>query len=325
MGVSDSPDALFFTTFFPENIIFNEIPMREAHVFAPGHLTGFFQICTDPEDPLKKGARGCGVSLTEGVHTRVKAEGAQETSYRIILNGLETGDAIVSENVVGKYLPRISEPVRITIKHTIETPLTAGFGSSGGGALTLSLALNRVLETGLSWTEAAQIAHVAEIECKTGLGSVYAANNGGFGVLFKPGAPGIGDGFTMEDTSGLDVIYLYFGPIHTKEALSDPDLIVKINQIGGSYVDALRENLTQKRFLKYARQFTDHVGLVTPNLSKVFDLMDPEGYTFTMAMFGEVAYTIQPREETRRVLELLEPIDCEPKVCGIDKHGTIFI
>jgi pantoate kinase len=84
-------------------------------------------------------------------------------------------------------------------------------------------------------------------------------------------------------------------------------------------------SLTRERFLKYSRMFTDHVGLATPNLRKVFDLMDPECYTFTMAMFGEVAYTIQPREETSRVLELLEPIDCEPKVCGIDKHGTIFI
>jgi pantoate kinase len=307
------------------NIILNAIPMREAHVFAPGHLTGLFQICTDAEDPLEKGARGAGVSLTEGVHTRVRVDGTDETSYRIILNGQETGDAVVSEYVVSRYLPRLTEPVCITIKHTIETPLTAGFGSSGGGALSLSLALNKALETGLSWNEAAQIAHVAEITCKTGLGSVYASNNGGFGVLFKPGAPGIGDGFTLDDTSGMEVIYLYFGPIHTKEALSDPGLIAKINQIGGSYVDALNENLTRERFLRYARQFTDHVGLASPNLSKVFDLMDPEGYTFTMAMFGEVAYTVQPKEETGRILELLEPIKCEPRVCGVDKHGAIFI
>ena len=266
-----------------------------------------------------------GVSLTEGVHTRVKVEEAQETSYSISINGQRKREALVSENVVGRYLPRIREPVSITIKHTIETPMTAGFGSSGGGALSLSLALNRALETGLSWVEAAQIAHVVEIECKTGLGSVFAANNGGFGVLYKPGAPGIGEGFTMEDTSGLDVIYLYYGPIRTNEALSNPELIAKINQIGGGYVDELREGLTQERFLMYARLFTDHVGLTTPNLRKVFDLMDPEGYTFTMAMFGEVAFTVQPREETLRVLKLLEPIDCEPKVCGIDKHGTVFI
>jgi len=299
--------------------------MREAHVFAPGHLTGLFQICTDPESPLDKGARGAGVSLTDGVHTRVTVEEAEETSYNISINGQRKRDALVSENVVGKYLPRIKEPVNITIKHTIETPMTAGFGSSGGGALSLSLALNRALEAGLSRVEAAQIAHVVEIECKTGLGSVFAANNGGFGVLYKPGAPGIGEGFTMEDTSGLDVIYLYYGPIRTKEALSNPKLVARINQIGGSYVDELHESLTQERFLKYSRMFTDHVGLATPNLRKVFDLMDPEGYTFTMAMFGEVAYTVQPREETLRVLELLEPIDCEPQVCGVDKHGTVFI
>ena len=168
------------------------------------------------------------------------------------------------------------------------------------------------------------MAHVAEIECKTGLGSVFAADNGGFGVLYKQGAPGIGEGIVMEDTSGLEVVYLHFGPIHTKKALSNPELIAKINQIGRSYVDELHGNLSQARFMKYARKFTDHIGLATPDVRKVFDLMDPEGFTFTMAMFGDVAYTVQPKEEIDKILGLLDPIDCEPKVCGIDKHGTVF-
>ena len=299
--------------------------MPEAHVFAPGHLTGLFQICIDPEDPLNTGARGSGISLTEGVHTRVKAEPSRRSSHSIYINGEEMIDAYVSETVLGKYLKRIHDPYDIEIKHTIETPITAGFGSSGGGAISLSLALNEVMGAGLSRIEATQLAHVSEIECKTGLGSVFAADKGGFGVLFKPGAPGIGAGMFMEETSDLDVIYLYFGNIHTKEALSNPDLIAKINQIGGSYVDELHGNLTQKRFLKYARQFTDHIGLATPKLKKVFDLMDPEGYTFTMAMFGEVAYTVQPREETEKILDLLDVIDCESHVCGIDNYGTVFI
>ncbi len=299
--------------------------MPDAHVFAPGHLTGLFQICIDQDDPLNTGARGSGISLTEGVHTRVKLEPSRRPSHSIYINGEEMIDAYVSETVLGKYLSRIHDPYDIEIKHTIETPITAGFGSSGGGAISLSLALNEVMGAGLSRIEAAQLAHVSEIECKTGLGSVFAADKGGFGVLYKPGAPGIGAGMFMDDASDLDVIYLYFGNIHTKEALSNPDLIAKINQIGGSYVDELYENLTQKRFLKYARQFTDHIGLATPNLKKVFDLMDPKGYTFTMAMFGEVAYTVQPRAETDKILQLLEPISCEPHVCGIDKHGTVFI
>jgi len=299
--------------------------MQEAHVFAPGHLTGLFQICIDLDDPLNTGARGSGVSLSEGVHTRVKVEPARKPSHTIYINGEEMIDAYVSENVLSKYRSMIHDPYEIIIDHTIETPITAGFGSSGGGAISLSLALNKVLDAGMSRVEASQLAHVAEIECKTGLGSVFAAYNGGFGVLFKPGAPGIGEGILMEDTSGYEVIYLYFGPIHTKEALSNPDLISKINQIGGSYVDELHRDLTRERFLKYARQFTDHVGLVIPDIKGVFELMDPEGYTFTMAMFGEVAYTVQPKEEIEKILSLLEPIKCEPKVCGIDRHGTVFL
>jgi pantoate kinase len=299
--------------------------MSSAHVFAPGHLTGLFQICIDLEDPLKTGARGSGISLSQGVHTRVKVEPSRKPSHSIYINGEEMIDANVSENVLSKYLSMIHDPYDIQIKHTIETPITAGFGSSGGGALSLSLALNKAMEAGLSRTEAAQLAHIAEIECKTGLGSVFAADKGGFGVLYKPGAPGIGAGAFMEDPSGLEVIYLYFGPIHTKTALSNPDLIAKINQFGGSYVDELHGNLTQERFLKYARRFTDHVGLATPDVKKVFDLMDPKGYTFTMAMFGDVAYTVQPKEEIDKILGLLESIDCEPKVCGIDRNGTVFI
>jgi len=298
--------------------------MSSAHVFAPGHLTGLFQICIDLEDPLKTGARGSGVSLTEGVHTRVKVEPSRRSSHAIYINGEEMIDANVSENVLSKYLSTIHDPFDILVEHTIETPMTAGFGSSGGGALSLSLALNKAMEAGLIRVEAAQLAHVAEIECKTGLGSVFAADNGGFGVLYKQGAPGIGEGIVMEDTSGLEVVYLHFGPIHTKKALSNPELIAKINQIGRSYVDELHGNLSQARFMKYARKFTDHIGLATPDVRKVFDLMDPEGFTFTMAMFGDVAYTVQPKEEIDKILGLLDPIDCEPKVCGIDKHGTVF-
>ena len=299
--------------------------MPEAHVFAPGHLTGLFQICIDHDDPLKTGARGSGISLSHGVNTRVIVEPARRTTHCIYINGEEMIDAYVSENVLSKYLDRIHDPYDIVIDHSIETPLTAGFGSSGGGAISLSLALNEAMDAGFSRVEACQLAHVAEIECKTGLGSVFAADNGGFGVLYKPGAPGIGEGLIMEDTSDLEVTYIYFGPIHTKEALSNPELIAKINQIGGSYVDELHKDLTPERFLKYARQFTDHVGLATPNIKRVFDRMDPEGYTFTMAMFGEVAYTVQRKEETEKILDLLDPINCEPKVCEVDKHGTVLL
>ncbi|MBN2335834.1 hypothetical protein JXL21_09760, partial [Candidatus Bathyarchaeota archaeon] len=135
--------------------------MREARAFAPGHLTGLFQICDEPEDPIYKGARGSGVSLTLGTYTVVKAAPSESYSHRVLINDEPMLDARVSENVLGKYRQRLGEPYSIEVMHTIETPLTAGFGSSGGGALSLSLVLNDALGTGLSRVEAAQIAHVA--------------------------------------------------------------------------------------------------------------------------------------------------------------------
>lgn len=298
--------------------------MRTAKAFAPGHLTGLFQICVEPEDPILKGARGAGVSLTRGTTTTVKAESTETPSQTVIINGEEMRDAVISENVLGRYQLRLTEPYRVVVEHAIETPITAGFGSSGGGALSLSLALNRALGTGLSRVEAAQIAHVAEIECGTGLGSVFAADGGGFGVLYKPGAPGVGEAVHYEAFDDLSVIYLYYGPIPTREALGDPELRRRINELGGRYVDELHRELTPERFMSYSRRFTEHLDLVTPRLRRVFDATDADGYTFTMAMFGEVAFTLQHKEEVEPILKLLRErvADAHPVACGVDTGGA---
>lgn len=299
--------------------------LRTARVFAPGHLTGLFQICDQPEDPVRKGARGSGVSVAQGVHTAVTAEQADTSSHTVSINGDACVDAFVSERVIGKYLPQLAEPYRISVEHTLETPLTAGFGSSGGGALSLSLALNSVLQTGLSRVEAAQLAHVAEIECGTGLGSVFAANEGGFGVLFKPGAPGVGEGITYPEPRDLRVIYQYYGQIHTKEALANPELRRRINEMGESFVDELHRLLTPERFLHYSRRFTENVGLVTPRLRALFSHMDDAGFTFTMAMFGEVAFTVQHKSKVEAVLTALNEVPgADPVVCLVDSLGARF-
>ena len=91
---------------------------------------------------------------------------------------------------------------------------------------------------------ASQIAHVAEIECKTGLGSVFASERGGFGILTKPGAPGVGEAISYPDAGKLRAVYVYFGPIPTKEALANPALRAKINEMGGKFVDELTKDPT---------------------------------------------------------------------------------
>lgn len=279
--------------------------MREASAYAPGHLTGFFQICDEPEDPLLKGSRGSGVSITRGVRTRVRSEPSDTTTYTISIDGQVTDEAFVSENVLGKMVKRLDEPQRITVDHVVETPLGAGFGSSGGGAITLALALNESLDLGLSFLEATRVAHVAEIECRTGLGTVFAATVGGFGVLYKPGAPGIGEATKYNRSDELSVVYLHFGPMATKDALTDPEVRRRINELGGRYVDSIRQDLRPDLFMELSRSFTDHVGIATPRLRAVLDVADKGGVPCTMAMFGEVAFSLVTKDKAKEVAEVL--------------------
>ncbi|MBM3292439.1 hypothetical protein FJY84_07140 [Candidatus Bathyarchaeota archaeon] len=301
--------------------------MKKATAYAPGHITGFFQICDSPEDPLLKGSRGSGVSISQGVYTKASAEPSQKTEFEIFMNGLKTKSAFVSENVLNKYLPLTQNPQKIIIEHTVETPFGSGFGSSGGGALSLSLVLNKVLETKLPFIKAAQIAHVAEIECKTGLGTVFAALFAGFGVLNKPGGPGFGEAIKYKQSNDLKLVYIHFGPIETKLALSDPIIRKKINDIGGNFVDQIYLDQKPDLFMELARKFTDHVGMATDNLKKVFIAADKAKIPVAMAMFGEVAFSLTENaraEEVARVFEESAPSH-EAIIVSIEDEGARLI
>ena len=158
--------------------------MRETRAFAPCHITGFFQIFDYPPRPLLTGSRGAGVSLKKGVETKVRVERASQSSLDIKINGDSTQYFEVSEVVALKALSLYEDSlsakdVRLRIEHKTDVPVGAGFGSSGAAALSLAVALNQALGLNLSQIEAAQIAHVADVECKTGLGTVIAETFGG--------------------------------------------------------------------------------------------------------------------------------------------------
>jgi pantoate kinase len=94
--------------------------------------------------------------------------------------------------------------------------------------------------------------------------------------------------------------------------------------MGGRFVDELASDPKLAKFMLLSRLFTEHVGLVTPKLRSVFDEMDSLGYTFTMAMFGEVAFSVVEKgkaEEAARLLEAHFP-GYEAIVVGIDNVGA---
>ncbi len=76
--------------------------------------------------------------------------------------------------------------------------------------------------------------------------------------------------------------------------------------------------------MHFSREFTEHVGLITPRLKNLFEKMDSAGYTFTMAMFGEVAFSIMSKEKAVEAAALLEKVahGNEAVVVGVDREGA---
>jgi len=254
----------------------------------------------------------------------VQVEASDRDAITVIMDGAVTGEAVVTENVVMWMLSKIEEAQRVEVAHEIQTPVGAGFGSSGCGAITVALALNEALGLDLSYMEAARIAHLAEIECKTGLGTVFAVTKGGFGVLYKPGAPGIGEAVKYDRSDELAAVYVAFGPISTSEALSNPSIRRRINDLGGRFVDEIKGDLNPSRFMELSRRFTDYVGIATPRMRFVMDGADEAGVPSAMAMFGEAIFSLVSKEEASTVAEVFREAAPDHEVClaSVEERGA---
>lgn len=279
--------------------------IEEVSAFAPCHVTGFFQIFDESANALNVGSRGAGVSLGLGVKTLVKTRRSSASSLRVSINGVVSDSAEVSEQIVNSLRSRFREVENseIVADHFTEVPIGAGFGTSGSAALSLALALNEALDLGLSITEAAQVAHVVEVECKTGLGTVIAETFGGAEIRIKPGAPGVGEIRQIPVSKEVMIASLVFGPLSTKNSLTDHRTRTRINELGGKLVDELLQESTVTNFLRLSRQFAEHVGLITENTRKALDLANGTGLVCSMPMFGEAVFTLGKRESLEELLE----------------------
>jgi pantoate kinase len=280
--------------------------MEEAAAFAPCHITGVFQIFDQSADALLAGSKGAGVSLDLGAKTTVKVKKGSKYNLKVSINNHIANSAQVSGRVVDAFLSRFSDTTlfEISVEHHIEAPIGAGFGTSGAAALSLALALNEASGLGMSKLEAAQIAHIAEVECKTGLGTIIAETFGGFEVRVKPGAPGIGEIKRLSVPDDTLVACHVFGPLSTRESLTNPETRARINRFGGELVKELVNSPTIINFMKLSRQFAEHVGLITERVRGILDAADKAGVVCSMPMFGESAFTVTDQNGVERILQV---------------------
>lgn len=300
--------------------------MTKIRAFSPGHITGFFQICDEAVNLLERGSRGAGVSVSKGVTTSVEVNPAAATRIRIEINGDPNYEAPVSESIISRFLEHEAEQCfDIRINHEADLPIGSGFGTSGAGALSLALALNKALELGFSKEKTAQIAHIVEVEHRTGLGTVIAEFFGGIEIRSAAGGPGFGKVEILPSSAEYKVVCLPFGPIPTPKHLNNPTSRRRINERGGLLTDALRGNPTVANFLEYSRHFAEHIGIITKRVNAVLKDADKAGFTCSSAIFGENVFSLVLPDDVHElvtIFELHQIPENEVLVMDIDCEGA---
>ncbi len=290
----------------------------QAVAFCPGHVTGFFKAELGQKEPELQGSVGAGFCIQEGVTTRVKVTSSEKSGFRIKVIGYQPDNTQVSEFVVNEFLKLVGQSVFLDIEHHITIPVGYGLGSSGAVALSLSLALNKALQTNLSRTQVGQIAHNAEIYCKTGLGTVLSSYHGGFEIRTRQGAPGIGSLRKIRNNS--TAIIICFSPISTKQFLKEE--LPKINGLGGKMVSKLIKSRDYLDFQDMSLEFAKYVRVITPQMDAVINDLQKNGIKCGVAMFGETVFTLVPKEKENQVLQILEKYDGIVIKSGVDKSGA---
>src|SRR5919199_1368229 len=277
-------------------------PVAISRAFSPGHITGIVITPTNKCDYLYAGSTGSGFSIDQGITTTVEVLKSQIPNYQISINS-KIEDINVSKWVVKKYLGLLDRPYHIRIKHETTIPIGFGLGSSGAGALSLSYALNDALDTKLTRYEVGQIAHYADIACKTGLGTVIAEFSGGFEIRTGIGAPGVGfiEKINLKD---YKAVILCIAPLSTKAFLMNH--ITLANPLGEKMLKRLSVSKDIDEFLRMSYQFAHCLGLTESKCKEPLEKLKSHGIQAGVALFGETIFTIAHSDRVNYVKQYLK-------------------
>ncbi len=306
-----------------------------ARAFAPGAISSFFEIHDTTADgaPItdleRVGARGGGFGLQRGVHTKVTAEEATVNKIQVFINLQPTAEAKTTENVIQTLLNQTGKNYRVTVEHQIDIPIGMGFGTSAGGALTAGLALREALALPLTYNQIGKIAHISEIQCQTGLGTVSALTVGGGLILVtEPGAPGI----CQIDRIPISPDYVIVAGFYTsklpKTVLSSPERKVQINRYGKKTLKQILAEPSLENFLASGWNFALKAGFATENVRQLVQLAQKAGAVgATQNMIGEAVHAAVLEENALSVVEAFKQVLPNEKIIttNIDFQGARLV
>jgi len=308
--------------------------VKRAKAFSPGGISSFFEICETTEDGRfiedleRVGARGGGFGIEKGVLTEVSVEKAKTNSIRILINGELAPQAKTTRTVAQALLSKADGAFDVTVNHRVDVPIGAGFGSSAAGALTTSFALSNALNLHLTYNQLGRIAHVAEVQCKTGLGTVGPLMLGGCVLTVEPGAPGtsIIDRIPIRDD--YVVVAGVLGPTPTQQVLSSPEKRRDINRWGRKTLEAILAEPSIENFLACCLEFAEKTGFMTQRLRELVNLAENAGAVgVAQNMVGEAIHALTLEENAENVAEAFKQVLPNEKVleAKVDLQGARLI
>lgn len=277
--------------------------MKHGKAFCPGHVTGFFEIHDSDPDPYKRGSRGGGFSTALGALTDAAVEPRERQKITAVVHTLDdyTGGEVTIraiKNLIG------NERLKVEVETGLQLPVSQGFGMSAAGALSSVLAVIAAAGEDYGWAreDAVKAAHAAEVEMRTGLGDVVAAEGGLFEIREEPGLPPHGRVRRWKDDAEL-VLCEIRQPMKTRDMLGDPEKRKRISLAGRFAVDRAcnSRGITPEELCGISRDFATETGLMTPEVGAALKSIIGVGCG-SMAMLGNSIFAFGPAGELAQAL-----------------------
>ncbi|MCD6408866.1 MAG: hypothetical protein J7L98_00790 [Candidatus Verstraetearchaeota archaeon] len=294
----------------------------KAWACSPCGISSFFEVPRNlSKDPRAIGSRGGGFCITKGVTAEVSIEPISgETSVvETFINGHRV-DFYIARRAALKVLSLVDEAYRVVIRQKIEPPIGCGFGTSAASALATALATSKALGLNLSLWKLAEIAHVVEVECCTGLGTVSGLVTGGVVIVKKPGAPREGYTLQIPADGAFKIVAAAFQPIEKKKVLLSKSQLQQINSLGRRALQMVLAKPTLDTFLKAAKFFSENSGLASRKVRIAIALAERRGALAAFQnMIGEAIHAIVPPHRVDEVVQALEELS-PPRIMVSDLH-----
>lgn len=229
------------------------------------------------------GSVGVGCTINDEIIVSVEKSTSDETIFDGTTINFPTVHSVIKE--------LSPQPVRVSIKSPL--PLGYGFGISSASALACAYALDKLFNLKKSELELAKIAHTAEIENYTGLGSVATQITGGFLVKNKPGIPV--EAYKLP-FAGRKLYTVIIDRLETPTVLHDNERLKIINKFADKALNQIStmHNITLEEVVDISYQFAKNSNLmIDERLISIIEYIRNAGGHACMAMLGKVIITDQ--------------------------------